>query len=109
MTGAAAHAAGGLVDPLVLELAIFALAALVGYWLARPTASAPLISATNAISSVIVIGALLSIGVDASLPGEDGPLWARLFGFIALFLASASIVGGFIFAGRSRAPDETRG
>jgi NAD(P) transhydrogenase subunit alpha len=56
-------------------------------------------SVTNAISSVIVVGALLSVGVDAAT-GDDGPLWARVFGFIALILASVNIFGGFLVTER---------
>ena len=60
----------------------------------------PLMSVTNAISSVIVVGALLSVGVDASTPGEDGPLWAKAFGLIALILACVNIFGGFLVTER---------
>ena len=102
--GAAAHAAsGGAIDPFVFRLAIFALAVFVGYyvvWSVTPALHTPLMSVTNAISSVIVVGALLSVGVDASIPGEDGPLLARGFGFIALILASVNIFGGFLVTER---------
>ncbi|MDB5652049.1 MAG: synthetase [Hyphomicrobiales bacterium] len=99
-----AHAAsGGAIDPFVFRLAIFALAVFVGYyvvWSVTPALHTPLMSVTNAISSVIVVGALLSVGVDASIPGDDGPLWARVFGFIALVLASVNIFGGFLVTER---------
>ncbi len=102
--GSAAHAAsGGAIDPFVFRLAIFALAVFVGYyvvWQVTPALHTPLMSVTNAISSVIVVGALLSVGVDASAPGDDGPLWARVFGFIALILASVNIFGGFLVTER---------
>ena len=102
--GTLAHAAsGGAIDPFVFRLAIFALAVFVGYyvvWSVTPALHTPLMSVTNAISSVIVVGALLSVGVDASIPGEDGPLWARTFGFIALILASVNIFGGFLVTER---------
>ena len=102
--GSLAHAAsGGAIDPFVFRLAIFALAVFVGYyvvWSVTPALHTPLMSVTNAISSVIVVGALLSVGVDASVPGEDGPLWARTFGFIALILASVNIFGGFLVTER---------
>jgi NAD(P) transhydrogenase subunit alpha len=102
--GSAAHAAsGGAIDPFVFRLAIFALAVFVGYyvvWQVTPALHTPLMSVTNAISSVIVVGALLSVGVDASTPGDDGPLWARVFGFIALILASVNIFGGFMVTER---------
>ena len=102
--GEAAHAAsGGGVDPFVFRLAIFALAVFVGYyvvWSVTPALHTPLMSVTNAISSVIVVGALLSVGVDAGAFSDDGPLWARLFGFIALILASVNIFGGFLVTER---------
>jgi NAD(P) transhydrogenase subunit alpha len=102
--GSAAHAAsGGAIDPFVFRLAIFVLAVFVGYyvvWSVTPALHTPLMSVTNAISSVIVVGALLSVGVDASVPGDDGPLWARVFGFIALVLASVNIFGGFLVTER---------
>ena len=64
---AAGHAAsGGAIDPFVFRLAIFALAVFVGYyvvWSVTPALHTPLMSVTNAISSVIVVGALLSVGV----------------------------------------------
>ena len=96
------------IDPFVFQLAIFALTAFVGYALVRsatPALRIPLTSAATAIASVIVVGALLSSGADASQLGEDGPLWARLFGFIALVLASTSIFGGYLIARRLRAAD----
>ena len=65
-----------------------------------PALHTPLMSVTNAISSVIVVGALLSVAVDASAFGEDGPIWARIFGFIALVLASVNIFGGFLVTER---------
>ena len=102
--GAAAHAvSGGAIDPFVFRLAIFALAVFVGYyvvWSVTPALHTPLMSVTNAISSVIVVGALLSVGVEASRIGDDGPLWARIFGFIALILASVNIFGGFLVTQR---------
>ena len=111
--GAAAHAAtGGAIDPFVFRFAIFILAIFVGYyvvWSVTPALHTPLMSVTNAISSVIVVGALLSVGVPlvgeslggASLAGSDGgALWARGFGFIALILASINIFGGFLVTER---------
>ena len=100
---AAQTAAGGTVDPLVFQLAIFAMAAFAGFCIVRsapPTQKASPLPTTGVISSVILVGALISIGVDASLPGEDGPLWARLFGFIAIFLASMSMAGCFLASRR---------
>jgi NAD(P) transhydrogenase subunit alpha len=99
--GAAAHVAtGGMVDPFVFRLSIFVLAIFVGYyvvWSVTPALHTPLMSVTNAISSVIVVGALLAVGVD--LVGEGTGL-ARLFGFLALMLASVNIFGGFLVTQR---------
>ena len=64
--GAAHAASGGAIDPFVFRLAIFVLAVFVGYyvvWSVTPALHTPLMSVTNAISSVIVVGALLSVGV----------------------------------------------
>ena len=101
--GGAAHAAtGGAVDPFVFRLSIFVLAVCVGYyvvWSVTPALHTPLMSVTNAISSVIVVGALLAVGV-ALVANESGPTWARLFGFIALVLASVNIFGGFLVTQR---------
>ena len=94
--GVVGHAAtGGIVDPFVFRIAILALACFVGYYVVWP-----LMSVTNAISSVIVVGALLAVGVDASGFANDGPIWARIFGFIALILASVNIFGGFLVTER---------
>ena len=99
---AAGHAAtGGAIDPFVFRLAIFALAVFVGYyvvWSVTPALHTPLMSVTNAISSVIVVGALLSAGVDASVGEGSGT--ARVFGFLALTLASVNIFGGFLVTER---------
>jgi H+-translocating NAD(P) transhydrogenase subunit alpha len=102
--GDVAHAAsGGAIDPFVFRLAIFALAIFVGYyvvWSVTPALHTPLMSVTNAISSVIVVGSLLSVGVDATGMDGDGALWARVFGFLALILASVNIFGGFLVTER---------
>ncbi|MFD1199248.1 NAD(P) transhydrogenase subunit alpha [Brucella gallinifaecis] len=94
---AAAHAAsGGVVDPFVFRLAIFVLSIFVGYyvvWSVTPALHTPLMAVTNAISSVIVVGALLAVGL--SLSG-----WATGFGFFALILASVNIFGGFLVTQR---------
>jgi NAD(P) transhydrogenase subunit alpha len=99
--GAALHAAtGGVIDPFVFRLSIFVLAIFVGYyvvWSVTPALHTPLMSVTNAISSVIVVGALLAVGVP--LIGEGTGL-ARTFGFIALTLASVNIFGGFLVTQR---------
>lgn len=91
------------VDPTVYRLAIFALAVFVGYyvvWSVTPALHTPLMSVTNAISSVIVVGALLAVGVSAAEQMGDGPLWAKIFGFVALVLASVNIFGGFLVTER---------
>ena len=94
---AAVHAAsGGAIDPFIFRLAIFVLAIFVGYyvvWSVTPALHTPLMAVTNAISSVIVVGALLAVG--ASLSG-----WATGFGFVALVLASVNIFGGFLVTQR---------
>ena len=99
--GAALHAAtGGVIDPFVFRLSIFVLAIFVGYyvvWSVTPALHTPLMSVTNAISSVIVVGALLAVGVP--LIGE-GTGAARFFGFVALMLASVNIFGGFLVTQR---------
>ncbi|MCY6379206.1 proton-translocating transhydrogenase family protein [Hoeflea prorocentri] len=95
--GAAAHGAtGGLVDPFIFRFAIFVLAIFVGYyvvWSVTPALHTPLMAVTNAISSVIVVGALLAVGISASG-------LATGFGFIALVLASVNIFGGFLVTQR---------
>ena len=99
--GDAAHAiSGGAIDPFVFRFAIFVLAIFVGYyvvWSVTPALHTPLMAVTNAISSVIVVGALLAVGVD--LMGE-GTILARFFGFCALLLASVNIFGGFLVTQR---------
>jgi NAD(P) transhydrogenase subunit alpha len=111
--GAVAHGAtGGAVDPFVFELAIFVLAVFVGYyvvWSVTPALHTPLMSVTNAISSVIVVGALLAVGVDATNVTGDGPLWARGFGFVATILASVNIFGGFLVTQRMLAMYKKKG
>ena len=84
------------VDPFVFRLAIFVLAIFVGYyvvWSVTPALHTPLMAVTNAISSVIVVGALLAVGISASG-------LATGFGFVALVLASVNIFGGFLVTQR---------
>jgi NAD(P) transhydrogenase subunit alpha len=79
------------------------LAIFVGYyvvWSVTPALHTPLMSVTNAISSVIVVGALLAVGVPAFEALQSGPLWARAFGFLALILAAINIFGGFLVTQR---------
>ncbi|HKA74170.1 MAG TPA: proton-translocating transhydrogenase family protein [Xanthobacteraceae bacterium] len=95
------HAAQAI-DPFVFRFSIFVLAVFVGYyvvWSVTPALHTPLMSVTNAISSVIVVGALLAVGVQL-VSGDDGPLWARALGFVALAFASVNIFGGFLVTQR---------
>jgi NAD(P) transhydrogenase subunit alpha len=102
-SGGAMHAVtGDVVDPFVFRLSIFVLAVFVGYyvvWAVTPALHTPLMSVTNAISSVIVVGALLAVGVPM-LTNETGPVWARVLGFVALVFASINIFGGFLVTQR---------
>jgi NAD(P) transhydrogenase subunit alpha len=101
-TGNVPAAASEVADPFVFRLSIFVLAVFVGYyvvWSVTPALHTPLMSVTNAISSVIVVGALLAVGV-ALVGGDSGPLWARVLGFIALSFASVNIFGGFLVTQR---------
>ncbi|AZN73224.1 NAD(P) transhydrogenase subunit alpha [Georhizobium profundi] len=95
--GAAAHGAtAGAIDPFVFQLAVFLLAIFVGYyvvWSVTPALHTPLMSVTNAISSVIVVGALLAVGISTSGIATG-------FGFVALILASVNIFGGFLVTQR---------
>jgi NAD(P) transhydrogenase subunit alpha len=91
---AAAAAQSG--DHFIFLFSIFVLAVFVGYyvvWNVTPALHSPLMGVTNAISSVIIVGALIAAGpVDMSL--------SKLFGFIAVVLASINIFGGFIVTQR---------
>src|SRR6266700_4438715 len=85
-----------MVEPIVFLLAIFLMACFVGYyvvWNVTPALHSPLMAVTNAISSVIIVGAMLSTGL-----GTSG--WAMAFGFIAVALASVNIFGGFVVTQR---------
>ena len=99
--GAAAHAlSGGVIDPFVFRLSIFVLAIFVGYfvvWSVTPALHTPLMAVTNAISSVIIVGALLAVGVEFLAPGTGV---SRGFGFVAVVLASVNIFGGFLVTSR---------
>lgn len=94
---AAADAAhSGAPGEFVFLFSIFVLAIFVGYyvvWSVTPALHTPLMAVTNAISSVIVVGALLAVGISASG-------LATGFGFIALVLASVNIFGGFLVTQR---------
>ncbi len=95
--GGVAHAvSGGAIDPFVFRFAIFVLAIFVGYyvvWSVTPALHTPLMAVTNAISSVIVVGALLAVGIAASG-------LATGFGFVAMVLAAVNIFGGFLVTQR---------
>jgi NAD(P) transhydrogenase subunit alpha len=87
---------GSGVSPTVLGLTVFVLACFVGYyvvWKVTPALHSPLMAVTNAISSVIIVGALLAAG-----PVEMN--FSKMMGFIAVVLASINIFGGFIVAQR---------
>ena len=88
------------VDPIVFYLIIFVLAIFGGYhvvWSVTPALHTPLMSVTNAISSVIVVGALLAVGIQAI---TWGGVLAKIFGFLALIMASVNIFGGFLVTSR---------
>jgi H+-translocating NAD(P) transhydrogenase subunit alpha len=102
---AAAHAAAQAVvpatvasgvEPFIFLLAIFLMACFVGYyvvWNVTPALHSPLMAVTNAISSVIIVGAMLATGL-----GDSG--WAIAFGVVATALASVNIFGGFVVTQR---------
>ena len=101
---ASAYAAGGsgegAVDPFFYLLMVFVMAIFVGYyvvWSVTPALHTPLMSVTNAISSVIVVGALLAVGVKGAASGSTA---AQIFGFLALVMASVNIFGGFLVTQR---------
>src|SRR5215472_14579907 len=99
VTDAAAQGAAAVPDghmPFVALLTIFALACFVGYyvvWRVTPALHSPLMSVTNAISSVIIVGALIAAG-----PAHVN--FSQIMGFIAVALASVNIFGGFIVTHR---------
>jgi NAD(P) transhydrogenase subunit alpha len=95
-----AAGAGGTVEPFIFQLMVFVLAIFVGYyvvWSVTPALHTPLMSVTNAISSVIVVGALLAVGVNLIV---SGAVLAKIFGFLALSMASVNIFGGFLVTQR---------
>ena len=92
--------AAGAIDPFVFRFAIFVLAIFVGYfvvWSVTPALHTPLMSVTNAISSVIVVGALLAVGVELV---EGASPVAKVFGLLGLIMASVNIFGGFLVTQR---------
>ncbi|MDH3689867.1 MAG: proton-translocating transhydrogenase family protein [Gammaproteobacteria bacterium] len=89
------------IDPFAFRFAIFVLAIFVGYyvvWSVTPALHTPLMSVTNAISSVIVVGALLAVGMDVASTSAGGT--SKVLGFIALILVSVNIFGGFLVTQR---------
>jgi NAD(P) transhydrogenase subunit alpha len=79
------------IDPFVFRLTIFVLAIFVGYyvvWSVTPALHTPLMSVTNAISSVIIVGALIAAG-------PEGVSFSKLMGLVAIALAAVNIFGGF--------------
>ena len=91
MTVQMAEVAAPGVQPFIFLLAIFLMACFVGYyvvWNVTPALHSPLMAVTNAISSVIIVGAMLACGL-----GDTA--WSRTFGFLAVVLASVNIFGGF--------------
>ena len=97
------------VEPFFFLLAIFLMACFVGYyvvWNVTPALHSPLMGVTNAISSVIVVGALLAVGVSL----VSGGSWeSKIFGFIALVFASVNIFGGFLVTQRMLAMYKKKG
>ena len=88
------------IDPFVFRLSIFILSIFIGYyvvWSVTPSLHTPLMSVTNAISSVIIVGAII-----ASLAGDSGNIFdtANIFGFLAIILAAVNIFGGFLVTQR---------
>ena len=88
------------IDPFVFRLSIFILSIFVGYyvvWSVTPSLHTPLMSVTNAISSVIIVGAII-----ASLAGDSKEVFdvASVFGYLAIILAAVNIFGGFLVTQR---------
>ena len=88
------------IDPFIFRLSIFILSIFVGYyvvWSVTPSLHTPLMSVTNAISSVIIVGAIV-----AALAGENSNNFdtANIFGFLAIILAAINIFGGFLVTHR---------
>ena len=92
-------------EPFLLLLTIFLMACFVGYyvvWGVTPALHSPLMGLTNAISSVIVVGAILATGLSDSIA-------AKIFGFLAVTLASVNIFGGFMVTRRMLAMFKKKG
>ena len=88
------------IDPFIFRLSIFILSIFIGYyvvWSVTPSLHTPLMSVTNAISSVIIVGAII-----AGLSGDISNVFdtSNIFGFLAIFLAAINIFGGFLVTQR---------
>jgi NAD(P) transhydrogenase subunit alpha len=92
------------VDPIVYRLAIFVLAIFVGYyvvWSVTPALHTPLMAVTNAISSVIIVGALIAAAARLPETGDTAAAWtAKGMGAVAAALAAVNIFGGFLVTQR---------
>lgn len=103
MPAFAAGGAGDGVDPIIFRLAIFVLAIFVGYyvvWSVTPALHTPLMAVTNAISSVIIVGALIAAAAGAGME-LTGDLWlSKGMGAVAAALAAVNIFGGFLVTSR---------
>jgi NAD(P) transhydrogenase subunit alpha len=87
-------------DPVVLSLTVFVLACFIGYyvvWRVTPALHSPLMAVTNAISSVIIVGALIAAGATAQ---AQGIAISQILGFAAITLAAVNIFGGFVISQR---------
>ena len=96
-----------MVDPFITDVTIFVLAVFVGYyvvWSVTPALHTPLMSVTNAISGIIVVGALIAVGTQISGTtadtNEGSFSISKTLGFVAVLLASINIFGGFIVTQR---------
>ena len=88
------------IDPFIFRLSIFVLSIFVGYyvvWSVTPSLHTPLMSVTNAISSVIIVGAIIAAS-DFSL--DSNLKLSNMFGFVAIILAAINIFGGFLVTQR---------
>lgn len=106
---AAASADTGGIDPFVFQLSIFALAVFVGYyvvWSVTPALHTPLMSVTNAISSVIIVGALIAAGASTA---EGATMATKVFGLLGVVLAAVNIFGGFLVTQRMLAMYKKKG
>ena len=97
------------ISPIVFYGSIFVLAIFVGYyvvWSVTPALHTPLMSVTNAISAVIIVGAIIAIGTDSSGPLSMG---SKIVSFFALIFASINIFGGFLVTQRMLAMYKKKG